>query len=90
MSYAARVQDPTGHGGSIAGPGVTTVRIGGQPAAVAQSSLHKCSIPQHPPSTFARGSSSVFIGGSPALRQGDLAGCMAPIAIGCPTVLIGG
>jgi uncharacterized Zn-binding protein involved in type VI secretion len=94
MPAAARVQDPTGHPGVIAGPGVPSVLIGHQPAAVAQSTLHTCSFPPpsgpHPPSTFPRGSSSVLIGGSPALRQGDMAGCGATIILGCPTVLIGG
>ncbi len=95
MPPAARVQDLTGHpGGVIAGPGVPSVLIGHQAAAVARSTLHTCAFPPpagpHPPSTFPHGSSSVWIGGSPALRQGDVAGCGAPITTGCPTVLIGG
>jgi uncharacterized Zn-binding protein involved in type VI secretion len=32
----------------------------------------------------------VLVGGMPAARMGDLAGCGAPIVLGEPTVLIGG
>nr|WP_245245322.1 PAAR domain-containing protein [Streptomyces palmae] len=32
----------------------------------------------------------MLIGGRPAARVGDMAGCGAPIVTGCPTVLIGG
>lgn len=93
MPPAARVGDFTGHPGSIAGPGVSTVLICGQPAAV-QTDQHVCAMPPnagpHPPSSFIRGSSSVLIGGQPALRMGDTSGCGAPIVSGAPTVLIGG
>lgn len=92
MSMAARVGDPTGHPGVIAGPGVALVLIGGQPAAVA-GDTHTCSMPPnagpHPPTPFPPGSSTVLIGGRPALRSGDTAGCGAPITVGMPTVLIG-
>lgn len=93
MPPAARVSDPTGHPGMIAGPGVPTVLIGGMPAATV-GTPHICSFPPpavHPPSTIVPpGSTSVLIGGMPAARMGDLAGCGAPIVMGCPTVLIGG
>jgi uncharacterized Zn-binding protein involved in type VI secretion len=93
MPAAARVGDPTGHPGVIGGPGVTTVLIGGQPAAVVGDN-HVCSWPDvsnpHPPTPLVQGSSSVFIGGQPAARVGDTAGCGAPIMSGAPTVLIGG
>jgi uncharacterized Zn-binding protein involved in type VI secretion len=36
------------------------------------------------------GSTTVMIGGRPALRMGDMAGCGAPIVMGAPTVMIGG
>jgi len=94
MPPAARVGDPTGHPGTIAGPGVATVLIAGQPAAVAGGALHTCSFPPpagpHPPTPFPRGSATVLIGGMPALRTGDMAGCGAAIVSGAPTVLIGG
>ena len=44
----------------------------------------------HPPSSFPKGSATVLIGGRPALRMGDVAGCGAPIVLGATTVLIGG
>ncbi len=92
MPPAARVGDSTGHPGVISGPGVATVLIGGQPAAVV-GDTHTCSFPTpagpHPPSPFPMGSTSVFIGGRPALRMGDMAGCGAPIVMGAFTVLIG-
>jgi uncharacterized Zn-binding protein involved in type VI secretion len=77
----------------ITGPGVPTVLIMGQPAAVAFD-LHACTMPPpagpHPPSPFPMGSLTVLIGGRPALRMGDLSGCGAPIVFGAPTVQIGG
>jgi uncharacterized Zn-binding protein involved in type VI secretion len=93
MAPAARVLDPTGHPGTVAGPGVPTVLIGGMPAAVA-GDTHACAMPPpagpHPPTPFPKGSVSVLIGGRPALRVGDVAGCGAPIVAGAFTVLIGG
>jgi uncharacterized Zn-binding protein involved in type VI secretion len=45
--------------------------------------------PNHPPSTpFTAGSATVNIGGKPALRAGDSAGCGAGVAVGSPTVVI--
>jgi uncharacterized Zn-binding protein involved in type VI secretion len=92
MPFAARVLDPTGHPGSITGPGVPTVLIGGQPAAV-QGDMHACTMPPlagpHPPSPIVMGSTSVLIGGRGAARVGDVSGCGAPILVGCPSVWIG-
>lgn len=92
MPAAARVTEQTAHPGTVTGPGVPTVQIGGQVAAV-QGDAHTCAFPPpavHPPTPFPKGSLTVLIGGRGALRQGDLAGCGAPITGGCPTVLIGG
>lgn len=93
MAPAARLGDPTGHPGVIAGPGVATVLIGGTPAAVA-GDLHTCSMPPtagpHPPTPFPPGSGTVLISGRPALRVGDVSGCGAPITSGAVTVLVGG
>ena len=93
MPPAARVLDPTGHPGVIAGPGVPTVLIGGMPAAV-MGDTHTCGMPPatgpHPPTPIAKGSVTVLIGGRGAARVGDLSGCGAPIVLGLPTVLIGG
>jgi uncharacterized Zn-binding protein involved in type VI secretion len=86
---AARVADTTTHGGTVVGPGVATVLIGGMPASVA-GDMHACVItPNHPPSTpFPAGSATVMIGGRPALRSGDSAACGAGVAVGLPTVVI--
>ncbi len=92
MGLAARVGDPTGHPGTITGPGVTSVLIGGRPAAV-QGTNHTCAMPPnagpHPPSPISRGSTTVFFGGSQAARVGDTAGCGSPIVMGEPTVSVG-
>jgi uncharacterized Zn-binding protein involved in type VI secretion len=92
MPPAARVGDSTAHPGAIIGPGVGTVLIGGQPAAV-MGDTHVCSFPPpavHAPSAIAKGSATVMIGSKPAARIGDTAGCGAPIVTGAFTVLIGG
>ncbi len=93
MPPAARIGDPTPHPGSVAGPGVPTVLIGGRPAAAA-GDIHSCAMPPnagpHPPTPFPKGSTTVFVGGRPALRMGDVSGCGAPIVFGEPTVQIGG
>jgi uncharacterized Zn-binding protein involved in type VI secretion len=93
MPPAARVADPTGHPGMIGGPGVPTVLIEGQPAAVA-GTQHACAMPPtagpHPPSPITKGSMTVLIGGKPAARVGDVAGCGAPIVKGALLVEIGG
>ena len=93
MPFAARVGDPSGHPGTITGPGVALVLIGGMPAAVV-GDLHACSMPPlagpHPPTPIVMGSATVLIGGRPAARMGDMAGCGAPIIMGCPLVEIGG
>jgi uncharacterized Zn-binding protein involved in type VI secretion len=93
MPPAARVGDPTVHPGTVVGPGMPTVLIGGQPAAVVGDG-HACALPPtagpHPPSAFPKGSLTVLIGGRPALRIGDMSGCGAAIMAGFPNVLIGG
>jgi len=90
MPAAARVGDPTVHGGAVVGPGVANVIIAGMPAAVL-GDVHACPIqPGHIPSSpFVMGSSSVLVGGRPALRAGDLCGCGASVPVGAPTVIIG-
>ncbi|MPY55734.1 PAAR domain-containing protein [Streptomyces spongiae] len=92
MPAAARVGDTTVHGGTVVGPGVATVLVGGMPAAVL-GDMHACVIPSpppHPPATpFLAGSSTVLIQGRPALRAGDSCACGASVAVGNPTVVIG-
>lgn len=92
MPAAARIADVTTHGGTIVGPGIPTVLIGGMPAAVATDN-HVCALPPpaHVPtaSIFPIGSTTVFIGGKPALRTSDTCICGAAAAVGVPTVMIG-
>ncbi|MFI7246044.1 PAAR domain-containing protein [Streptomyces qinglanensis] len=104
MPPAARTGDPTAHGGVVAAPPpgsmprVSTVLIGGRPAAVV-GSVHTCVIVPHAalgpgnvilpnPATALTG--QVLIGGLPAARMRDSTTCGATIAAGEPTVLIGG
>jgi len=96
MPPAARITDmhvcplspgSTPHvGGPILGPGVSTVLIGGQPAAVFGDNASCVG----PPDTIAAGSGTVFIGGKPAARMGDSTAHGGTIAIGLATVIIGG
>ncbi|HSF56049.1 MAG TPA: PAAR domain-containing protein [Algoriphagus sp.] len=92
MPAAVRVTDTTNHGGTVIGPGVATVLIGGMPAAVLGDN-HICSLPpnSHQPtaSPFIQGSSTVMIGGMPAVRVGDTCVCGASAVVGEPTVIIG-
>ena len=92
---AARLGDPTAHGGTVTS-GNPTVLIGGQPAA-ALGDLHVCPLCSpgpHVGGPVAAGAPTVLIGGRPAARLGDACTCAAPapdvIVAGCPTVLIGG
>ena len=91
MPAAARVGDISTHGGTIVGPGLATVLIGGKPAAVV-GDMHVCSLPpvSHQPtaSPFPSGSATVLIGGRPALRTTDTCLCGAMAAVGEPTVTI--
>jgi uncharacterized Zn-binding protein involved in type VI secretion len=92
MPAAARVGDTSTHGGTITGPGVSTVLIGGMPASVV-GDMHACSLPPntHQPtvSAFPSGSATVLIGGVPAVRTTDACICGAMAAVGAPTVTIG-
>ena len=95
---AARMGDPTIHGGTIV-LGFPQVLIGGQPAA-RLGDMHACPMvtPGLPPvphvgGPISLGSATVLIGNMPAARMGDMATCVGPpdtIAVGSPTVLIGG
>jgi uncharacterized Zn-binding protein involved in type VI secretion len=91
MPPAARVGDTTVHGGTVVGPGVATVLVGGMPAAV-MGDMHACSIPppSHVPVTpFTAASSTVLVSGRGMLRAGDSCGCGASVAVGSPTVMVG-
>lgn len=100
MPFAARLTDmhtcpmqtpafpaPIPHvGGPVIGPGVANVLIGKMPAAVMGD---QC-VCVGPPDVIVKGSATVMIGGKPAARVGDPTAHGGNIAIGCPTVLIGG
>jgi len=94
---AARVGDGTSHGTPLGpGPGCSSVLIEHRPAWRAGVDQHLCPLFSGPIAhiggTVAIGSPTVFIGGQPAVRQGDLViepGGPNAIATGAATVLIG-
>lgn len=69
-------------GGPVAGPGVPTVLVGDQPAAVSGDSC----VCVGPPDAIVGGSVSVLVGDKPLARQGDLTAHGGQITSGCPTV----
>ena len=97
---AARVGDMTAHGTPLASSvppgGSLDVLIGGQPAWRA-GDIHVCplvtgTVP-HVGGSVVPGSLTVLVNSMPAARATDKiveAGPPNPIAVGCPTVLIGG
>lgn len=96
MPPAARISDmhvcpmvtgPVPHvGGPILPPGVPTVMIGFLPAAT-MTAMCTC---VGPPDTIVKGSATVMINYLPAARMGDQTAHGGVIAMGCPTVMIGG
>ncbi len=97
MAAAARVGDnhtcpmanPNGSphtGGPVLPPGVPTVLIGGM-AAATLGNMCTCA---GPPDSIIKGSTTVFIMGKPAARQGDSTAHGGSITAGCATVIIGG
>ena len=93
---AARLGDPTVHGGAI-GPVVSgmNVLIGSMPAATL-GDPQLCPMSDGPKphvgGLILQGSPTVRIAGKPAARVGDMTECKGPpgtIAMGCPQVLIG-
>ena len=96
MPPAARMGDPTAHGGTII-MGFPTVLIGGQPAA-RMGDMHVCPMqtPGVPPiphvgGPIVMGLPNVLIGGQPAAVMGSTCVCVGPpdvIIMGCPTVEI--
>lgn len=91
---AARMGDPTAHGGVVV-MGFPTVLIGGQPAARI-TDMHVCPLTNvvvpHVGGPIVLGAFTVLIGNLPAAAMGDNAVCVGPpdaIAMGFPTVLVG-
>jgi uncharacterized Zn-binding protein involved in type VI secretion len=62
------------------------VLIGNMPAAV----MGDMCVCVGPPDTIVKGSATVMIGGKPAARMGDTTAHGGQIALGLPTVMIGG
>ena len=73
-------------GGPISGPGAPTVLIGSLPAARV-GDMATC---VGPPDAIIKGSATVLIGGVPAARMGDSTAHGGTVAVGMPTVMIGG
>jgi uncharacterized Zn-binding protein involved in type VI secretion len=95
---AARVTDPTTHGSPLApGPGSPNVLIGGLPAWRTLMDFHACPIVKglvpDVGGVVMVGSPTVLINFQMACRVMDqvveIPGGPNPIAMGCPTVLIG-
>jgi uncharacterized Zn-binding protein involved in type VI secretion len=94
---AARIGDLTSHGTPLSpGPGSANVFIGGRPAWRALADVHACplvdGVKPHVGGVVLVGSTTVMIGGLPAVRQGDQvveAGAPNAIALGSLTVMIG-
>jgi uncharacterized Zn-binding protein involved in type VI secretion len=96
MSAAVRVGDthtcsltaPVPHvGGVVQGPGVPTVLVGNQPAAMRKSA---CSCALGLPNVIVGGSKTVLVSHNAPARVGDATAHGGQLATGCPTVLIGG
>jgi uncharacterized Zn-binding protein involved in type VI secretion len=95
---AARVGDLTGHGTPLApGIGSPNVLIGGMPAWRATADMHLCPIVKgvvpDVGGVVMVGAPTVLINNMMACRMGDMVveipGGPNPIAMGCPTVMIG-
>jgi uncharacterized Zn-binding protein involved in type VI secretion len=91
---AARLGDPTVHGGVI-GSGFPTVLIGNQPAARI-GDVHACpevtGVVPHVGGPLILGAFTVMIGNMPQSRVGDTLTCVGPpdaVAMGCQTVTVG-
>jgi len=73
-------------GGPVIGPCVPNVLIGKLPAAVVGDNA----VCVGPPDAIVKGSTTVLIGKRPAARVGDTTAHGGNIALGEPTVIIGG
>ena len=73
-------------GGPILPPGISTVLMGGMPAAT----VGNPAVCTGPPDSIVKGSATVLIQGRPAARLGDNTAHGGVIVAGLPTVMIGG
>jgi uncharacterized Zn-binding protein involved in type VI secretion len=62
-------------GGTINGPGVSSVKVEGYTISVIGDNVQGHGLPPHSSPTMAQGSSTVFAGGKAVCRQGDAASC---------------
>ncbi len=94
MPFAARISDPTAHGGIVT-IGFPTVIIGGMPASRI-GDMHICpmftGLVPHVGGPFILGSFTVIVGSMPQSKVGDMLICVGPpdtLIMGCPTVQVG-
>ena len=94
MPFAARITDPTAHGGLVT-VGFPTVLIGGMPASRI-GDMHVCPmvtvLVPHVGGPFILGSFTVLVGSMPQSKVGDMLVCVGPpdsLIMGCPTVQVG-
>ena len=94
MPFAARISDPTAHGGIVT-IGFPTVIIGGMPASRI-GDMHTCpmftGLVPHVGGPFILGSFTVIVGSMPQSKVGDMLICVGPpdtLIMGCPTVQVG-
>src|SRR5262245_46144013 len=88
MHTCPMLTGPVPHvGGPISGPGaIPPVLIGGMPASV----MGDMCVCVGPPDSIVKGSATVLIAKTPAVRMGDNTAHGGVIILGCPTVMIGG
>jgi uncharacterized Zn-binding protein involved in type VI secretion len=91
---AARIMDPTAHGGMVT-LGYPTVMIGNMPASRI-GDMHVCpmvtGVVPHVGGPFILGAFNVLVGMMPQSRVGDMLVCVGPpdtLIMGCPTVMVG-
>ena len=84
LSPAARLGDPSDHGGSIVSASSTV--FADMIGRARNGDSHSCPIPGHGVTALISGSSGVYVDGLLVIRVGDKAGCGAAISSGSPTV----
>lgn len=90
MPSAAKIFDTTNQGGTIIGPGISTVMIGGGISSVMGDVCTPPPGTTAPPAPISIGSTTVLIGGKPAARSAvDMTSTGAASAVGELTVIIG-
>jgi uncharacterized Zn-binding protein involved in type VI secretion len=88
MPNAAKVGESLA-GGTITGPGCSTVFVEGLPLSVVGDTVAPHGIAPHNSSAIVTGSTLVLAEGLPVVRVGDLASCGHTVSIGAATVEVG-